>query len=293
MAAQETPSPLRRLVDRVESFDGFDGPAKAISTRVSGVLGPGAFKDALSGTAFGHAVHPLLTDVVIGSFVSATALDVIGGKESRAASERLIALGIAAYPPTALTGTSDWADGSVGNAAVRRVGVVHAVANSAALALYGASLAARRRGKHRRGAALGFAGAGALGAAGYLGAHLSYVNGVGVDQTVFDSGPSEWTEAGAAAEVADGELMRVVVGETPVVVARHGSHLHALHDRCSHRGCSLAERGEVSGETIECTCHGSRFSLTDGSLLRGPATQPQPAFEARERDGKLELRRYS
>ena len=56
----------------------------------------------------------MLTDVVIGSFISATVLDVIGGDDSGTASERLIALGIAAYPPTALTGASDWADGSVG-----------------------------------------------------------------------------------------------------------------------------------------------------------------------------------
>ncbi|HYH62985.1 MAG TPA: Rieske (2Fe-2S) protein, partial [Solirubrobacterales bacterium] len=69
--------------------------------------------------------------------------------------------------------------------------------------------------------------------------------------------------------------------------------VRAIHDRCSHRGCSLVARGEVSGDEIECTCHGSRFSLADGTLLRGPATQPQPAFETREREGTLEIRRYS
>lgn len=284
---------MQPILDKIESLEVVDKPAMAISWKLSEIPGPGKLKDAISGTALGHALHPMLTDVVIGSFLSATALDAIGGDDSGQASERLIMLGIAAYPPTALTGASDWADGSVGNPSVRRIGVVHAVTNSAALSLYAASLRARRRGDRGKGMALGLLGAGALGFAGYLGGHLTLVNGVGVDQTAFDAGPDEWTEAGTAANLADGELTRVVVGDTPVLLLRHGAHFHALHDRCSHRGCSLTARGEVSGEEIECTCHGSKFSLRDGALLRGPATQPQPAFETREREGKIEVRRYS
>jgi len=293
MAGDRVLAPLRKLLDRIESFEAVDGPAKAISNKVSEVPGPGAVKDLLSGTPLGHALHPLLTDVVIGSFLSSTALDLIGGEESQTGSERLIALGIAAYPPTALTGTSDWADGAVGNDAVRRVGVFHAVSNSAALALYGASLAAKRRGDRARGVTLGLAGAGVLGLAGYLGAHLSYAQGLGVDQTVFDAGPDEWTEAGEVADLPDGTLVQRVVEDTPVLLLRRGEKIQALHDRCSHRGCPLSERGEVSGDEIECNCHGSRFSLVDGALLRGPATRPQPAFETRERDGRVEIRLYS
>ena len=293
MPADRTRAVLGPLLAKIESLEAVDKPAKAISRKLSEIPGPGKLKDAISGTPLGHALHPMLTDVVIGSFLSSTALDFIGGDESEQASVRLIALGIAAYPPTALTGASDWADGSVGNAAVRRVGVVHAVTNSAALGLYAASLRARRRGDRGTGTLLGLLGAGALGFAGYLGGHLTLVNGVGVDQTVFDAGPEEWTEAASAADVTEGEPKRVVVGDTPVLILRQGGRTHAIHDRCSHRGCSLTERGEVSGDKIECTCHGSRFALSDGALLQGPATQPQPAFETREREGKLELRRYS
>ncbi len=290
MPRPRTPAPLEPLIERIESIDSFDGPARALSSKLSTVFGPGPIKDAISGTALGHALHPMLTDVVIGSFISATALDVIGGEDSDTASERLIALGIAAYPPTALTGTSDWADGSVGNDSLRRVGIVHAVSNSAALSFYAASLRARRRGERKKGAVLGFLGAGALGFAGYLGGHLTYAQGIGVNQTAFDSGTGEWTEAAAASELRDGEPVRVLYGETPVLLVKSDDRIHAIHDRCSHRGCSLTERGVVSGDEIQCNCHGSRFSLMDGALLRGPATRPQPAFAARERDGMVELR---
>jgi nitrite reductase/ring-hydroxylating ferredoxin subunit len=81
----------------------------------------------------------------------------------------------------------------------------------------------------------------------------------------------------------------VIVGDTPVFLFRDGDEVYAIHDRCSHRGCSLAD-GTVEGRTVECPCHGSRFDLADGSLKRGPATAAQPAYETREQDGRVEIR---
>ena len=285
-----TKSPLSPVIDALEAAAPLDAPGKKIAAQVRGLLGPGALKDGLSGTWLGHALHPLLTDLVIGSFVSATVLDVVGGDDSGQAQERLIGVGIAAYGPTALTGFSDWADSEIGNDGVRRVGLVHAVSNSAALGLYTASLIARRKGDHGRGKLLALGGAGVLGAAGFLGAHLTYAQGIGANQTIFDEGPSDWTAAGESADLIDGKPTRVVANETPVLLLRHADGLHAIHDRCSHRGCSLSAMGTVDGEVIECNCHGSRFNLSDGSLLRGPATTDQPTFEAREIAGKVEVR---
>ncbi|HEX8101125.1 MAG TPA: Rieske 2Fe-2S domain-containing protein, partial [Solirubrobacteraceae bacterium] len=197
---------------------------------------------------------------------------------------------IAAYGPTALTGVTDWADTEPGNDPVRRVGLLHAGSNSVALALYTASLRARRRGDRGRGVALGLAGAGVLTAGGFLGGHLSYAHGVGVDQTAFDPGSTEWTDALAVSEVREGEPVAAQAGDAPVLLYRSQGTIAAIHDRCSHRGCSLAG-GEVEAGVVECPCHGSRFRLSDGQLVRGPATVPQPAFDARERDGRVEVRR--
>jgi len=280
------------MIEQVESASFLDPGGKAIGKRVRSLLSPGPLKDALSGTWLGHAVHPLLTDVVIGSFMSASLLDLLGGDEDGRASERLIAVGIAAYAPTALTGVNDWADTEPADDGVRRAGLVHAAVNSAALSLYMASLASRRRGSRRRGALLGAAGAAALGAGGFLGGHLSLAKGVGPDQTIFDPGPTEWTDAGDAAGVHPNKPTRVVAADTPVLLLRRGERLFAIHDRCSHRGCSLSE-GRIEGEEVVCACHGSRFALADGSIRRGPATAPQPAFEAREREGRVEVRRLT
>ncbi|MGW0735793.1 Rieske (2Fe-2S) protein [Streptomyces sp. NPDC002851] len=45
---------------------------------------------------------------------------------------------------------------------------------------------------------------------------------------------------------------------------------------CTHRGCTVAN---VSGGTINCVCHGSKFNVDDGSVARGPATRPLPGRE--------------
>lgn len=282
-------SPLQSLAGKIEGVAALDAPAKAVGKFIRNAVKPGAMKDAVSGTWLGHALHPVLTDVVIGSFVSATLVDLLGGPDGEQAAERLIGVGIAAYGPTALAGANDWADSEAVDDRVRRVGITHAAINATALSLYTASLAARRNGATGRGKALALAGAGVLASGGYLGGHMTFIQDVGPNQTRFDEGPGEWTEAIESSGLADGEPKPVLVDGTPVLLVRHGSDVHALHDRCSHRGCSLSE-GEIDGHVVTCSCHGSQFDLRDGSVRKGPATAAQPAYEVRERDGRVELR---
>jgi nitrite reductase/ring-hydroxylating ferredoxin subunit/uncharacterized membrane protein len=283
-------TPLDPLVRAVESAEVLDPVAQQAGKTVRGVLSGGPLKDALSGTWLGHAVHPMLTDVVIGSFTAASLLDVLAPDGDGRASERLIALGLAAYGPTAAAGANDWADSEAVDDKVRRAGLVHATCNAVGAVFYTASLMARRRGARGRGAVLGFAGMAVMTAGGYLGGHLSLTKGVGPDQTVFDPGPTDWTTAADASLLAEGRPVRVVVDDTPVVLVREGELTFAIHDRCSHRGCSLSE-GNLKGSEIVCGCHGSRFDLRTGAVLGGPATAPQPSFQVRVQDGMVQVRR--
>lgn len=284
-------TPLEPLISQIESAELLDSVAKPLGKLVRENVPKGAVKDALSGTWLGHAVHPMLTDVVIGSFTSASLLDLLGAGDSVAA-ERLISLGLAAYLPTAAAGVNDWADTEPVDDGIRRAGVVHASLNAVGAMFYAASRRARRRGSHAAGAALGFAGMGVMMAGGYLGGHLTFSRGVGPDQTVFDPGPSDWTPAADASQLGEGRPLRAVVGDTPVLLVREGDLIFAIHDRCSHRGCSLSD-GELDGSEIVCACHGSRFDLRDGSLRGGPATAAQPAFQVRVQDGRVEVRRLT
>jgi nitrite reductase/ring-hydroxylating ferredoxin subunit len=74
------------------------------------------------------------------------------------------------------------------------------------------------------------------------------------------------------------------------MLLRQGGRVHAMANRCNHRGGPLDE-GEVGPGTITCPLHGSRFVLGDGSVEQGPATFPQPVFETRVVDGVVEVKR--
>ncbi len=123
MPEQKLPNLAAPFTDAVESLDVLDPVGATVGRTVRTAVPEGAVKDVLSGVPIGHALHPLLTDVVIGSFVSVNLLDLLGGDRSGEARERLLAIGIAAYFPTALTGASDYSDAEEGSPAVRRSGL--------------------------------------------------------------------------------------------------------------------------------------------------------------------------
>src|SRR5512132_3971823 len=178
-----TSSPLNGVAARLESVEALDGPARAAGRTVRGVIPDGAPKDVLSGARLGHPVHPILTDIPIGTWTSAVLLDWIGGAGSRAAADRLVLFGVLAAGATFATGWSDWADAEQRDPAVRRSGLAHAALNATATALMTSSLLARKRGARGRGKLLSLAGSAALGAGGWLGGHLSYTLGAGVTAT--------------------------------------------------------------------------------------------------------------
>jgi nitrite reductase/ring-hydroxylating ferredoxin subunit len=280
------PMELQRVPALVERAAFLDRPARALTRAVERAVPPGRVKDALSGTWLGHALHPVLTDLPIGFWTSAWVLDHVGGKRSAPAARTLVALGLLSAVPTAAAGASDWSDTTGG---ARRVGLAHAAANTVAFACYAVSYVERRRGRRARGILWGWLGAGAATAGGGLGGHLVGGLGIGVDHTTFERRPADWTAAGAAADLRDGEAVAVRVDGIDVLVYTDGDRLLALADRCTHRGGPLHE-GPVEGGCVVCPWHGSAFRLSDGGIERGPAFAPQPRYEARVRDGVVEVR---
>jgi uncharacterized membrane protein len=185
-----TADPLTALVERLDSAEMLDGPAGALGREIRKLIPEGPPKDALSGRWIGHALHPLLTDVPIGTWTSSVILDWTGGTASRSAADRLLVVGLLAAGATVATGWSDWADAEQGDAAVRRVGIVHAATNATASALMLGSCISRMRGARGRGRMLSLAGSAALGLGGWLGGHLTYSLGAGVQPRAAGSGPA-------------------------------------------------------------------------------------------------------
>jgi nitrite reductase/ring-hydroxylating ferredoxin subunit/uncharacterized membrane protein len=277
------------LMERLGALDVLDGPTKKLAKVVRNVKRPPKIDEALSGTWLGHPVHPLLILLPLGSWTSAVLLDWLGGKDSQKAADILLGAGIVSAVPTVATGFADWADTEPASDSVRRIGIAHAALNATGTVLFAGSLAARAGGSRARGKLLALAGVGAVSASGYLGGHLTYAEGVGVDMTTFEDYPKDWTQALADAALGEGEMKAVEVNGVAIVIARRGGNVYALSDTCVHRGGSLAD-GELTGDCVKCPLHGSVFQLADGSVEQGPAAYPQPALETRVHEGSIEVR---
>jgi nitrite reductase/ring-hydroxylating ferredoxin subunit len=274
------------LVRRIEGFTALDKVAKPVAGLVGKAVQPRMVRNLLSGTSLGHPAHPMLTDLPIGAWSMSAVLDLFGGADAERAADLLVGAGILSAVPTAATGLNDWSDTIGGE---RRIGAVHATANVAALTLYLASLIARRGGARGTGKVLGLTGFGILVLGAYLGGHLSFAKAVNVNHTFLEHRPQEWTTVLAEAELLEGELRKVSAGEASVLLVRDGGQVYALANTCSHAGGPLDE-GELADGCVICPWHASTFRLTDGHIVRGPASVPQPAYQTRIRDGKIEVR---
>jgi nitrite reductase/ring-hydroxylating ferredoxin subunit/uncharacterized membrane protein len=270
-----------RAVDDLEQAEKLDGLV-GLGQRWARRLPPGKYRDALYGVWLGHPLHPVLVQAPIGLWLSATALDAWPGGEQ--ASRRLVLLGLAAAVPAALAGAADWSEQ---HEQQMRVGTVHAMANGAAAGLYTASLAARTRPAARM---LRLAGLATAGLAGFLGGHISFrlAGGANKAEPVPHLVEPGWHDLMPAAELGNRSPVRRMLGEIPVVVIRDGQEVRVLAERCSHLSGPLSE-GQFEGGCLTCPWHGSVFRVSDGAVVHGPATSPQPVFRARVTGGVIQV----
>jgi nitrite reductase/ring-hydroxylating ferredoxin subunit len=103
-----------------------------------------------------------------------------------------------------------------------------------------------------------------------------------------------WHDLCELSELPDRRPVRRQLGYLSLLVYRQGDEVNVLSDRCSHLGGPLhqgrivVERGAAC---VACPWHGSTFAVADGSVVHGPATARQPAFETRvTAAGRIELR---
>jgi hypothetical protein len=182
-AVHQPPAPIVRWTLRLEETSALDGAVRRLEPSIRAAFGTGRRGSLLRGEWLGHSIHPALTDIVLGTWSSATLLDLIGGPESSAAAQKLVGAGLLAVGPTAWAG---WAEWSAAGSRDKRVGLVHAATNAVAIGAYAASWVARRRGRHGTGAGLALAGAAVSGVGAYLGGHLTEARKVGSHDPAYD-----------------------------------------------------------------------------------------------------------
>jgi len=279
--------------ERIERAQVLDRPVSALSGIAVRALPPGRRTDLLHGVPLGQPAHPALARLPVGCWTSAVLLDVLGGEGAERAAATLVAAGLVAAAPTAATGAADW---SALHSHQQRVGLVHAVAQASAAALFAGSLLARAIGRRRSGRRMALGGLAATAAGSYLGGHLALRLGAGAShaEPIGHLAVLGWHDLCLVAELPQRQPVRRQLGYLSVVAVRDGDAVQLLADRCAHLGGPL-HQGLVSRaggvDCVTCPWHGSTFRLDDGSVLHGPATARQPAFETRVTDsGVVQVR---
>lgn len=283
-----------RLVGRMAWLDPIAGQVQQAASAV--LMRDGAntsLKSFLNGRWLGHALHPALTDVPVGAWTGTAVLDLAGmagGPSTRAgmakAADACLVLGIAGAVGAAATGLADWSDTS---GETRRMGMLHALLNTVALALNLVSLAKRLSGDRRGGVIASSAAYGVASVSAYLGGELVFVKGMGVSHQIWPEPPAEFTPVIDAAALAEGKLTQAKAGDVTVCLLRRGDEVTAFADWCTHLGGPLSE-GSLDGDLVTCPWHGSQFELETGAVTRGPATIAVRRFEARIQDGKVQVK---
>lgn len=167
-----TPSPATRWTQALESDQRLDGPVGLLRRVASATLGHPGLKAALQGRAVGHAIHPAVVDLPLGSLTSALLLDTVQGPAAADASRLLVATATVSLAPSIASGLAEWADA---DERTQRVGAAHALLNLVGGVLTASSWAARSLGHRRSGVLLTSAALTAFSVSAYLGGHMSLV----------------------------------------------------------------------------------------------------------------------
>ncbi|HEV7129452.1 MAG TPA: DUF2231 domain-containing protein [Ktedonobacterales bacterium] len=269
---------------------------------IAGLVGarrkpPRLFKSLLNGTWLGHPLHPLLTDVPVAAWVLTGLFDIIwliapatNAWAARAAEVTVLA-GLVGAAGAIATGLTDWSD-TYGRE--RSVGFLHGLFNIIAFGLYLASAILRftlaASGETLLGAVLGFIGLAVMAYAAYLGGDMVFTQGTGVNHTAWEPAGDDFEPVMPLAEIAENQLYRVMAAGAPAVLLRSGDRVYAIGATCPHAGGPLDE-GPLRGTVVECPWHASRFRMTDGKVLTGPATVNAARYEVRIHEGQVEIKR--
>src|SRR4051812_45413215 len=202
----------------VEAMPFLDEMGEAVQPEVQKAVNAGGTtaRNVLDGVWFEAPLHPVITDVPIGSWTAALVFDGLdlatGKKPLQHAADASLVFGTLGALGAAITGISDWRYLSGGS---RKMGVAHGLLNSIGLALSIVSLVQRATGRRNAGHLTFLTGYSISGMAAHLGGELSYHYGLRVDRNVFeDAGPDEFVAVLDENDLAQDELRRVEVAGT-------------------------------------------------------------------------------
>lgn len=285
----------REITKAIDQQEWLEPVADSMQSAVRGTydaMGPAGrqVEDFLNGTWLGHPLHPVLTDLPVGAWTATVVLDALhiltGKKGFGTGADAAAALGVGGGMAAGVAGLTDWQHL---RGHPRRIGTAHALFNGAAALLFTTSLVLRKLKLRALGQLTALLGLGMVGLGGYLGGHLVFKQRIGVNHASAAQVPDEFTPVMEAAALEEGQMQRVEVNDTPVLLVRKDGKIHAMAETCAHLGGPLAD-GELEDHRVHCPWHNSVYDVRDGQVIHGPSAFSQPAYETRVRNGQIEVR---
>jgi nitrite reductase/ring-hydroxylating ferredoxin subunit/uncharacterized membrane protein len=286
----------REIIDNITDQKWIRDSAEPLQKAVRGAFVGDAgreVKNFLHGTWLGHPLHPVLTDIPVGAWTAALALDALEGmsgrKECGSAADLAIGVGLIGAVGSAVTGITDWSET---DGPARRVGLIHGLLNVVATTLYTTALVMRKRRRSRQsGIAMSMLGYAVASTAAYLGGHLVFGEQIGVDHTATaDAGkPQKFTRVMPEADLKENKPTRAEANGVAILLVRRKGEIYAMTETCPHMGGPLSE-GKLVGDAIQCPWHMSELALEDGHVVNGPTAYPARCFDVRVRAGNIEVR---
>jgi uncharacterized membrane protein len=189
-AATISKDPVARLAERQHWISPI--VEEALQNSVSQAIqcmGGNSLRYALHADWLHEPLHAILTDVPVGSWTATIAFDSIAALSSSSkldsAADAAVVVGLIGAAGAAVTGLNDWSE--IREPAARKIGLIHAVLNVAAVGLFASSCIARSRRARTSGRALAAIGYLVVSASAHLGGNLVYEHGIGVAPRAGDS----------------------------------------------------------------------------------------------------------
>ena len=135
----------------------------------------------------------------------------------------------------------------------------------------------------RRGALAGIGVVGVAAAVAACGGGSGGTSGSGGSGAAGSSGASTALATTSEIPVGGGKIF---TAENVVVTQPTKGEFKGFSAICTHMGCTV---DKIADGTIDCPCHGSKYSVTDAHVVHGPAPKPLPAKNIKVADGKITL----
>jgi nitrite reductase/ring-hydroxylating ferredoxin subunit len=89
-------------------------------------------------------------------------------------------------------------------------------------------------------------------------------------------------------EIPIGTMKPFTIGDKEVLVVNYSGKFYAIGNRCTHVGGDLS-KGKLEENIVTCPRHGSKFDITTGNRIAGPAKQNEPTYQVEVKDSNLKV----